>query len=274
MRRSLRFLARYGYAAGATAYLFTAGVRSPRHRGLITHIAEHFGLARSRPRIPTVPLRDLFPDEQAVQLREPEAVDGNVTLLELLVLARAVAAWRPRTLFEIGTFDGRTTLNLAANAPEEAQVFTLDLPAAAMQQTQLPLDAPERRFIDKPASGTRFRGTDVEPRITQLYGDSAAFDFAPYSGSIDFMFVDGSHALEYVLQDSITALELVRGRNACVFWHDYTVWDGVTRALDGLYGDDPRFARLLHVEGTTLVCLPPAEVDALSHRAGAAVGSR
>jgi len=42
-------------------------------------------------------------------------------------------------------------------------------------------------------SGTRYRGTVWEHKIQQLYGDSAAFDYTPYQGKIDFVFVDGSH---------------------------------------------------------------------------------
>ena len=34
-------------------------------------------------------------------------------------------------IIEIGTFDGRTALNLAVNAPERTTVVTLDLPAGA-----------------------------------------------------------------------------------------------------------------------------------------------
>ena len=51
---------------------------------------------------------------------------------ELAVLAQAAAAVSPGDeIIEIGTFDGRTTLNLALNAPPTSHIFTLDLPAGA-----------------------------------------------------------------------------------------------------------------------------------------------
>src|SRR5712672_1030162 len=65
---------------------------------------------------------------KAIYLIETGKRDGNVNLAELAILAQAAAAARPGTIVvEIGTFDGRTTMNLAVNAAP-ANVFTLDLP--------------------------------------------------------------------------------------------------------------------------------------------------
>ena len=47
-----------------------------------------------------------------------------------------------------------------------------------------------------------------EKQITQLYGDSANFDFSPYAGRMGLVFVDGSHSYDYVLQDTASALRL------------------------------------------------------------------
>jgi hypothetical protein len=38
-------------------------------------------------------------------------------------------------------------------------------------------------------------------------------------------------------------------------WHDYGKWQGVTRALEELYRNAPKFASLKHIDGTSLVCL-------------------
>lgn len=40
----------------------------------------------------------------------------------------------------------------------------------------------------------RFSGTAAGQKITQLYGDSKAFDETPYVNACDLIFVDGSHA--------------------------------------------------------------------------------
>jgi predicted O-methyltransferase YrrM len=258
LARALRFGRPYGHAILACVRLFTLGVAGPEGRGRIVRLARDLGYRDSdapRPALSRVPYNDLAPDTLAVELREPVARDGNVTLLELLVIARLVRRFRPTALFEFGTYDGRTTLNLAANAPDGAAVYTLDLPRAGLADAALPLDRQERQFVDKEASGARFHGTPLERAITQLYGDSASFDYSPYAGTIDFVFVDASHAYEYVLNDSAHAIRLLRAGRGVVVWHDYGVWDGVTRALDRLHQEEPAFAALRWIEGTTLACL-------------------
>ena len=78
------------------------------------------------------------------------------------------------------------------------------------------------------------------------YGDNF-----PHSTRV---FVDGSHAYEYVLSDSERGLSLLRGPGTVV-WHDYGEWVGVTKALDELSTRDSRFAALQRIENTTLAIL-------------------
>ncbi len=189
-----------------------------------------------------------------IRLAETGRAFGNVNLSELAVLALAAAAVPPGTeIVEIGTFDGRTTLNLALNAQPGVQIVTLDLPPD--QKTAMAVDVSEQRFIDKPSSGDRFRAcaANLEPyaaRIRQVFGDSARYDWSPHLGRCGLVFVDGSHAYDYVRADSETALRLVRP-GGTVVWHDYSVWPGVTRALDEL--EDERRLGLRQIRGTSLV---------------------
>ena len=43
---------------------------------------------------------------------------------------------------------------------------------------------------------------------------------------MDFIFVDGSHSYDYVLNDSRKALSLLRGGKGIILWHDYPGWTG------------------------------------------------
>jgi len=259
LRRASGFLFRYGYALLSSVYLFTLGLAKNRNRILIGSIASHFGYVRIRTKLPVVSLSALTAEEAEIQMREPVAGDGNVTLLELLAIVRLVRMHGPRRLMELGTFDGRTTLNLAANSPPEAEVFTLDLPRSGLHSAQLPLAAGEKHYIKKDVSGARFQGTDCEDKIVQLFGDSAAFDFSPYFQTVDFVFIDASHAYDYVLNDSRVALKLLRqgggGGKKVILWHDYGEWEGVTRALDELAGKEAGFRGLQQIAGTSLACL-------------------
>jgi hypothetical protein len=68
---------------------------------------------------------------------------GSLMLLETFALITADRIVAARRFFEIGTFHGAITLNLALNIPEDGKIFTLDLDARADSGlSQLPDDAP------------------------------------------------------------------------------------------------------------------------------------
>lgn len=240
-----------------SVYLFTAGVFSRNHRFLIFQIAKHFGMKMpaEAEHLPVLPLTAVLKSRLDFTLLEPLAEGGNVTMLELMVIATVAQQAEPPTAFEIGTFDGRTTLNIAANLQLPGRVYTLDLPSAGLGGTKFALAPGESAFVDKKESGAKFIGTAYEKQITQLYGDSAAFDFSPYGGQIGLVFVDGSHAYDYVLQDTASALRLA-SETAVILWHDYQQdWPGVIRALNEFQRRDAACAGMVRIEGTSLVML-------------------
>lgn len=261
--RPFSFIRKYILTAGSCLYLLTAGIFSARHRDFMHRICVHFSLARPPPAepvkpvplIPRVALRELVPEDEPLRILEPDVVSGNISDLELIAINKLVKKYQPAVCFEIGTFDGRTTLNLAANAGPDARIYTLDLPRGDVDATGLPLDRGDRKFVDKDASGARFVGTPYEKRITQLYGDSATFDFRSYHNAVDLVFVDGSHAYEYVRNDTRVALQLLRNGKGIILWHDYDSihWKGLTRAMNELYQEDDRLRAMRHIGDTMLV---------------------
>jgi predicted O-methyltransferase YrrM len=189
-----------------------------------------------------------------IRLAETAKSDGNVRLSELAVLALAALATPAGSeIIEIGTFDGRTALKLAINAPHGVSIATLDLPAD--QPSALAIEESERRYIGKPVPGARLRSCgspwrDDADRVVQLRGDSATFDWSPHFGRAGLVFVDGSHAYDYARKDSETAMRLVKP-GGVVLWHDYGVWPGVTQALEEL--EAARRLGLVNIRGTSLV---------------------
>jgi hypothetical protein len=245
------FAHRYVRAAALVAYSFSVGIASTRARQLIWKLARDANYEPVPRRLPTVTIDEVTKRFTTVVIPYPDWVDGNVTLLELLVLARVARERNPRAVFEIGTFNGRSTATLAANAAETAIVYTLDLPAD--ETPSLPLVPAERAYVEKPVSGELVHSSPYASRVKQLHGDSANFDFSAFTA--DLVFVDGSHAYDYVLNDSNRALAMLRNGRGAILWHDYGEWEGVTRALNDLHGSDARFAGLRHIVGTTLVLL-------------------
>lgn len=116
-------------------------------------------------------------------------------LLELASLAYIMRALKPQLVFEFGTFVGRTTRLLAANSPSDCRIITIDL---------------EPDHV-KHEIGEAFKGTPENSKITQLYGDSREFDFIPWYGQCDFVWVDACHDYEYVVSDTKNAMRLCRG---------------------------------------------------------------
>src|SRR5439155_23717314 len=98
--------------------------------------------------LPVADWREVI-DPTPVRLLQARKSSGDVNLAELAVLASAAAATRVgEEIIEIGTFDGRTTLNLAVNSPAHLRVFTLDLPPDVAPKFAL---APgEADFVQKP----------------------------------------------------------------------------------------------------------------------------
>jgi predicted O-methyltransferase YrrM len=256
--RAISFFRPYVLGVGGSLYLFTVGWIRPKNRAAIVELVHHFGYhheSREPALLPEIGIADLAPADRPIDLRAIESVDGNVTDRELVNICRIVRNLEPARIFEFGTFDGRTTLNMAVNAGTDATVYTLDLPRTAIENVSKPMHRDEVRYADKAASGERFRGTEAQSRIVQLYGDSGTFDFGAYRANIDLVFIDASHTFDYVVNDSLNALQMLRPSGGMIIWHDYSRWDGVTGALNQLHEKHPSFSGLKRISGTTLAVL-------------------
>ena len=184
---------------------------------------------------------------------EHEQANGNIRISELGVINIIASGCEDETnIFEIGTFDGRTSLNLAFSSPSNCNIYTLDL--RLEDDTKFPLASGESHMVEKEQSGLRFekyRKTDraIIAKINQLFGDSALFDFSPFYNSCSLVFVDGSHAYEYALSDTYAAMKMVK-KKGVIIWHDYGIWEGVTRALEEI--EEKEKIGLKNISGTSL----------------------
>lgn len=257
-------LRRYVQSSLGCLYLIAGGFFLPKHRRLLSTLSAHFGFeakgapAAAQPQalVPKITPEELLGQSLAVTMTELSHVNGGVSALELVIISALTRRTDPQRSFEIGTFDGRTTLNMALNQRAGSEVITLDLPAAQLERAAQPLDDGDRTYILKAASGARFQQRTTPARIVQVYGDSATFDFSRYAGAVDLMFVDGSHSYDYARSDSRVALSLVRP-GGLILWHDYDTpyWPGVTRALNELCAQKRECAGLMHIAGTSLCLL-------------------
>ena len=154
-------------------------------------------------------------------------VEGYVEDHQGMLIAALAQGLDARTFFEIGTNRGRTSWTVARNNPE-LEVYTLDVPLSATSaDVALEMGSDDHHFF-RPgeACGEAFRGTPEAKRITQLWGDSATFDFSAYTGTIDLIYIDGGHTYEYVKSDTARALQVLSPTGTIV-WDDYGSHPGV-----------------------------------------------
>lgn len=178
---------------------------------------------------------DLFPAEGGLRITLEHLPGKGVgtPIDELAYLALITKAVQPKKVFEIGTFRGRTALNFALNAPQDAVIYTLDLAPQEKEESLGQTYQTDAEIIRQAAPGEDYRGKDGSEKIVQLYGDSTSFDFSPYYGEIDLAFVDGAHHYQAVRSDTLNALKMVKP-GGYIVWHDFANfgdYNDVTRAI-------------------------------------------
>jgi predicted O-methyltransferase YrrM len=170
---------------------------------------------------------------------------GNIRPGEAQVLATLVAYLRPKTFFEIGTYDGFSTLHLQKNAPADAVIYTLDLP---QDKTDIILknDLIEAHRDIKNINLNTHRRFQANSGIVELLGDSMNFDYSPYGGKVDFIFVDANHSYAYVKQDTENAFRMLSPRGV-ILWHDY---DFIHPGVFKLINEIAKKKKIFYIERT------------------------
>ena len=168
-----------------------------------------------------VDLSDLLENNDLQVILAPvKAGRHNTTAFELAAITSIVKDKACNRIFEIGTFDGRTTLAMAFNLKDSnGKVFTLNLPAET-NKVLLETGSVDVELASKVISGERFLHSSQEQQITQLWGDSADFDFEPFAKQMDLVFIDGAHSESYVANDTKKALQLIKQDGGWILWHD------------------------------------------------------
>jgi len=209
----------------------------------------HLVRAWSSGKLPRVRLTEIFPGIEACNsavVRSPESrtIGWSLDFQELIHILCVVKYMQVRRVLEIGTFDGFTALNLAANLDEQGEVCTLDLPP----ERPTPVGGISNA-CDSGIVGSKFRGQREAKRIRQLWADSTTADWKEFGSPFDLILIDGCHDYPFVRSDSANAMKHIRP-GGTVFWHDYGQFPDVSRAVDELARDYP----IVAIIGTRLAC--------------------
>lgn len=202
-------------------------------------------------KLPRVRLTELFPGIDAVNVTILRAFDRtpevSLSTAEILVLAAMAKFMQSKRILEIGTFDGNTTLNLAANSPSDASVTTIDLPPS--WNGKLMVEVPKSMFnvTSRSEVGRQFRATEYSDKMNQVFGDSSTINWRDLPIPFDLVFIDGCHYYQYVKLDTQNALIHLK-RGGLLVWHDYGIIEDVSRAVD----ETAERIRVSAIRGTTL----------------------
>jgi predicted O-methyltransferase YrrM len=218
-------MSRIGNMMRLLANLGRIAVRRPQR---FSHILGH-ALAASEEvafrdrdllRLPQVSLAELQSGDTSipVTLQMFPAAVASISPLEFIALILLLKRVDARSVFEFGTYKGVSITQLALNLPQGAQVYTLDLPDKA-GPTRYAITDPHDVMIARDNGKGSLVPETIRPRIQFLKQDSAQFDESPLAGSIDFVFVDGAHNLDYVRNDSEKGWRMVRP-GGIIAWHD------------------------------------------------------
>jgi len=144
---------------------------------------------------------------------------GSTPFADLTALAALTRHKQPHSIFEIGTFEGLTSVVFCKNGHPGVRVHTLDLPHQRkdLQRTTRSFDS--HSIGQQYDSGHLIDKLISDNRVECLFGDSALFDFGPYQDQIDLFFVDGAHTEDYVAKDSLNAFRCV-APGGWTIWHD------------------------------------------------------
>lgn len=216
-------------------YLFLPLGRSTHFKFFADIYARQFGDKKIRlsPQIPYIQPEKLFPGIGSILIKTIGEFSGELASLvsayELQVLCAMVRMTAPTKILEIGTYRGWTTSNLALNSPPNCKIMTLDI---------APLNPNNAEIEDIFAKYS----------IQFIQADSARFDFSPFFGEIDFIFIDGSHAAADIENDTEAALKMISPKGMIV-WHDHNLkFPGIVNCLHRLSTQ----IEIWHIPGTAL----------------------
>lgn len=206
--------------------------------------------------LPIVELNQLLPEVN--ETIEPFAFLGGGSLPTDLLLLKGLAKQYPECFyFEIGTWRGESASNIASITPN---VYTLNLTNEALIQ----LGYDEEYLKQQGLFSNKFKN------ITHLRGNSTNFDFSPYFGKCDVVFIDGDHRYEGVLNDTKIAFKLLKDDNSVIVWHDYIDhsfnirWDVVQGILDGC--ETNNLKHLYHINNTLSTVFTKKELIPVSNK--------
>ncbi len=185
-----------------------------------------------------VELEDLFEQPvPAVSIERLPRGSWSSPVVDMVAMARIVAAAQPRRALELGSFRGYTAAAIAAHLPSAGQLVTVDI---------------------DPQHGSVYRDSALAARIERRIGTIDEQTAHEPDASFDLVFVDADHRYEAARSDTEAVLRLLKP-DGWLLWHDYSNWGyfsgacGVPEYLAELSRERP----VVHLAGTNIAAHRP-----------------
>jgi predicted O-methyltransferase YrrM len=161
----------------------------------------------------------------------------------------------PTRVLEISTALGHMTANLTNRTPADSRIFTLGLvegmPRAAAGAIEQRGDTPAQRDWGRFAN---YFG--AAHKAFFIMADSMTYDFGRLA-PLDYVFIDGAHDMEHVLNDSRKAYDAL-APGGWLVWHDFYSPIPSVRVREAV--EQIGFVEeVVHVEGTEVALLRKGE---------------
>ena len=211
-------------------------------------------------------VEDRYPDANIeLTITMPPSGIGSLLTVESSLLVALTKITNAKRIFEIGTFNGNTSLLLATNTPRDAIITTLDLPPDEIElheENKLNLaDADQNDqhlrqvFKNKGAFYIKRASADIQSKIKVIHQNS--HDFEPSANGLcakqDIVFVDGGHDYSTIKNDTEKALRMLKP-NGVIIWHDYL--SKIHTEVE-LYLRDFSIDKEVIAIGSTMLCFYP-----------------
>lgn len=179
-----------------------------------------------------VSISEIFPGIEHVDITILKAfyrlIGTSLDIQEIIALCGIVKFIGLKNILEIGTYDGNTALNLAANSASDALITTMDLPS---HSNKLNVPEPYVNVTNKDKIDLQYKNTKYTEKIVQIYADSTKIRWGEMPVPFDLVLIDGCHYYDYVKKDTENSLKHVKP-GGIIAWHDYGMIKDVSKIVD------------------------------------------
>jgi predicted O-methyltransferase YrrM len=165
--------------------------------------------------------QEIFPEPFSLKFHSFPGVGASISLVEGAALVALMKSVQAKRVFEFGTYKGVSTTQMAMNLSPDGLIYTLDLPEEGSAKAALRISKEsERAIADETGKGSLIP-KEFLSQIVFLKEDSACFHPEPFEETMDLVFVDGAHSLDYVRNDTEKGWRMLRN-GGVIAWHDCT----------------------------------------------------